>query len=292
MHAYGTPYAGAEEFEFGLAPAGVAAAAGQSVLGTTEATTAMGWNSRAKVTGFTAASSGVYLDSATPAVDGGYTTYAGAGGISSREGSNFSFSGVAASLPAGMSVPTTTERLLPNPTGRSASVLPYPASVKPPAAQSASSSTAGATLADVATAAATYASSFETSGLSYSGSSQAPASTRTGSDTSYPPPPPATGAEGMFNEDSRSSQSQSSGGFEMGTYTTEPRRESDAAGGSSHAGSSYQSDGSHGHDSASSSEHHSLSSTSTSYLNDGASSSLSLSSSSESRIATAVATRH
>lgn len=171
----------------------------------------------------------------------------------SSEPNNFSFTGVAASLPSAAS--TIPERLLPNPLqlGRS-STLPYPGphgSLKTPAAVS-TTPTPTATLADVAEA-ASYAGSFDSaSGLPYASSTSHhnnSSVTRSLSSDNYSTGPSSSGeghersgggggggggGESIFGEQVRSLQSQGSG-FDLNTYTAEPRRASTSSGGHSGA---------------------------------------------------------
>lgn len=216
---YGAPYA--DDFEF---PIGVPS---QSVLAPEPVGMLSGqWSSgaRAKPPSF----GGVYMDA-----DGSYGGYSGSGlmqrathGVGS-DGTNFSFSGVAASLP--LPTASASDRLLPNPTARS-SALPYPSlksSVTAP-------TTTASSLADVATA-ASYAGGFDGSGLSYPQSaassglaSQHSSSSRANSD-GY------AGSESMFSEQERSFQSQGPAAFDMTGYTAEPRGGSGGSSGGSGA---------------------------------------------------------
>ncbi|KAH6838380.1 hypothetical protein B0I37DRAFT_316965 [Chaetomium sp. MPI-CAGE-AT-0009] len=220
MHAYGAPYP--DDFEFGLGvpsppvmnPESVGMIPGQ-------------WSSggpRAKAPSF----GSMYMES-----EGAYGGYGGSSLLHrtshsvASDSPNFSFSGVAASLP--LSSTPGPDRLLPNPTGRS-STLPYPGPIKPSVP---TSTLAASTLADVATA-ASYAGGFETNGLSFSSatssslSSHPSSSSRSNSD-SY------SGQESIFHEQDRSLQSQGSA-FDMGGYTASPRRNSGVGGsGNSHA---------------------------------------------------------
>jgi hypothetical protein len=219
MHAYGAPYS--EDFEFGL---GVAS---PPVMNPETVGMMPGqWSSggpRTKAPSF----GSMYMES-----EGAYGGYGGSGLLHrsshsvASDSPNFSFSGVAASLP--LSSTPGPDRILPNPAGRS-STLPYPGPVKPAAP---ASSLAASTLADVATA-ATYAGGFETNGLSFSSatssslSSHPSSSSRSNSD-SY------SGQESLFNEQERGIQSQGSA-FDMGSYTASPRRSSGVGGsGNSH----------------------------------------------------------
>lgn len=216
MHAYGTP-SYTDEFEFGLA-----VPTSQSVLNPEPVAMLPGqWGSgpRAKGPSF----SSMYMDA-----DTSYSGYSGAG-LVQRSGStatsdspSFSFSGVAASLSMSSAPTPSTDRLLPNPTGRSPT-LPYPTGVKPATPPSAPGAS---TLADVATA-ASYAGGFETHGLAYppstatsSLSSHHSSSSRTNSDT-------YSGTESIFGEQERHLQSQGPA-FDMHSYTSEPRRDSAA----------------------------------------------------------------
>ncbi|KAM7194235.1 hypothetical protein V8F33_007381 [Rhypophila sp. PSN 637] len=163
------------------------------------------------------------------------------------EHNNFSFTGVAASLPS----TSSTERILPNPIqlGR-ASTLPYPGphgSLKTPASVSTTPNPTGS-LADVA-AEASYAGSFDTSsdlpyvsstsssmGTSHQNSSSV---TRSFSSDTYSAASSegrggGGGGESIFGEQERSLQSQGSG-FDLDTYTAEPRRDSTSTG--AHSGS-------------------------------------------------------
>ena len=164
----------------------------------------------------------------------------------SSDASNFSFSGVAASLPS----TSSTERLLPNPNpmGRSATAtlpVPFPgqggATSKTPASVTTPASTS--TLADVAAAAAaaSYAGgAYDTSGLPYPSISSSSASTgtlgshhqhasvsRTPSSDSY-----SGGGESIFSEQDRSLGTQGPD-FDMNSFTAGPRRGSSSSGGHS-----------------------------------------------------------
>jgi hypothetical protein len=217
MHAYSTPYP--DDFEFGL---GVPAS---SVMNPESVGMLSGqWSSgaRAKPPSF----SSMYLDT-----DGPYNGYSSTSLVHrpsqpvNSDSHNFSFSGVAASLP--LSSTPGPDRLLPNPVGRS-SALQYAA-----AAKSSAPSSASATLADVATA-ASYAGGFDGPGLSFSSvtsnslSSHPSSSSRSNSDT-------YSSHESIFSEQERSVQSQGSA-FDMNGYKASPRRGSGAGGsGSSHS---------------------------------------------------------
>lgn len=229
VHAYSTPYP--EDFEFGI---GVPS---PSVMHQEPVSMLPGqWSSAARTKPPSSFSS-VYL--ADP--DGPYSGYHGAGMLHrpsqssvSSDSHNFSFSGVAASLP--LASTPGPDRLLPNPATR-ASTLPYPAALK--SSTTAPTSTAANTLADVATA-ASYSGGFDPHGLpSYPGStassslssSHPSTSSRSNSDT-------YSAAEGIFSEQERSLQSQGPG-FDMSSYTASPRRSSASGvgvGGSAAAG--------------------------------------------------------
>ena len=212
MHAYGTPYA--DDSEFGL---GVPSS--QSVLNPEPVGILPGqWSSgaRAKAPSF----SSIYMDT-----DASYSSYNDTNLVHrsshtiNSDSPSFSFSGVAASLP--LTSAPGSDRLLPNPAGRS-SALPYPA-VKSSIPGS-STSTAN-TLADVATA-ASYANGFEATSLAYQAStttsslaSHPSSSSRTNSDT-------YSATESIFSDQERSLHSQGSA-FDMNTYTAEPRRGSE-----------------------------------------------------------------
>ena len=218
MHAYGAPYS--EDFEFGLGvgsppvmnPESVGMMPGQ-------------WGSGARAK---PSFSSMYMDS-----EGAYSSYGGASLLHrpshpvSSDSPNFSFSGVAASLP--LSSTPGPDRLLPNPAGRS-STLPCPGPAKP---STPASTSAASTLADVATA-ASYAGGFETSGLSFSSTSSSglsshPSSSSRSNSDSY------SGPESIFSEQERNLQSQGPA-FDMGGYTASLRRGSGTGGsGSSHA---------------------------------------------------------
>jgi len=240
MHAYSSGYS--DEFEFGL---GVPSPA---VMNSEPSGMLPGqWSgARAKPPPF----SSIYLD-----------TYSGliqrpSHSVNS-DSTNFSFSGVAASLP--LSGTPGPDRLLPNPhaAGRS-STLPYPTTAKP----TASSSSTPSTLADVATA-ASYTGGFGTPGLSYSSaasslSSHPSSSSRSTSDTYQ-------GPEVIFGEQERGLQNQGAAAFDMNGYTSSPRRAS-AGGGDSGGGSHAYVPGESAHEGASG--HH----LSAGYLNHGTSS--------------------
>ncbi|KAL2136980.1 hypothetical protein VTI74DRAFT_11162 [Chaetomium olivicolor] len=219
MHAYGTPYPDDFEFGIGMPPSSVMTSEPAGMLSGQ-------WTSGARVK--QPSFSSMYLET-----DGSYSNYSGTSLLHrpshsvSSDSPNFSFSGVAASLP--LASTPGPDRLLPNPTGRS-STLPYPSAVKPPAPASSSSA---ATLVEVASA-ATYAGGFDTPGLSYSSagsslSSHQPSAQRSNADT-------YSTSEGIFTEQERSIQSQGSA-FDMHSYTASPRRGSAAGGsGGCHAG--------------------------------------------------------
>ncbi|GAB1315292.1 hypothetical protein MFIFM68171_05502 [Madurella fahalii] len=216
MPAYGAPYG--DEFEFPIAVP-------QPVLGHEPVGMLPGqWSSgaRAKPPSF----GGMYMDT-----DGSYSAYSSpslvhrAPHTAGSDTTNFSFSGVAASLPL-PSAPAS-DRLLPNPTARS-STLPYPASVKAPTTPPAS---AANTLADVATA-ATYASGFDTPGLPYTSQSTSSSLASQHSSSSRGNSGGYTVGEAIFGEQERSLQSQGPA-FDMTTYTTEPRRGSGGSSGAS-----------------------------------------------------------
>lgn len=150
---------------------------------------------------------------------------------------NFSFSGVAASLPDGSGL----ERLLPNPIARASTQPPYPGgavkSLAPPPPPAATGSAHPTTLADVASV-ASYATTgshsgyHDATGLSYGPSaSHHPTPSRTMSSDRY-----SGGGESIFGQESRDLQTQGELEFGM-TYTTEGRRESTSSGrhSSSHA---------------------------------------------------------
>ncbi|KAH6641924.1 hypothetical protein F5144DRAFT_483935 [Chaetomium tenue] len=214
MHAYGAPYP--DDFEFGLGVASPPVMHPESVGMMPGHWSSGGPRAKAPVFG------SMYMES-----EGTYGGYGGSGLLhrpshsAASDSPNFSFSGVAASLP--LSSTPGPDRLLPNPAGRS-STLPYPGPIKPPPP---TSSLAASTLADVATA-ASYAGGFETNGLSFSSatssslSSHPSSSSRSNSD-SY------SGPESLFNEQERGLQSQGSA-FDMGGYTTSPRRSSGVGG--------------------------------------------------------------
>ncbi|KAL2167374.1 hypothetical protein VTG60DRAFT_1363 [Thermothelomyces hinnuleus] len=209
MHAYGTPYP--DDFDLAL---GVSS---PPVMHPEPVGMMSGpWSSstRPKPQPF----GSMYLDSPEGAAFGGY---GGAGLLhrlshsASSDSPNFSFSGVATSLP--LSTTPGPDRLLPNPAARS-STLPHPGPAKPSTPASASTTT---TLVDVATA-ASYAGGFPTPGLPFcssgSMSSQLSSSSRSNSD-GY------SGQESIFSEQERSIQSQGPA-FDMAGYTASPRRSS------------------------------------------------------------------
>ncbi|KAM7216416.1 hypothetical protein V8F06_008236 [Rhypophila decipiens] len=215
--AYGGPYQ--DEFEYGL---GVSS---QSVMGQDCMHPLMPghWGSATHHS-----HPSPYAHAYAPAPSGSSLVHRPAHGVNS-EHNNFSFTGVAASLPS----TSSTERILPNPIqlGR-ASTLPYPGphgSLKTPASVSTTPNPTGS-LADMA-AAASYAGSFDTSsGLPYvssTSSSMASSEGRGGGGG-------GGGGESIFGEQERSLQSQGSG-FDLNTYTAEPRRDSTSTG--AHSGS-------------------------------------------------------
>ncbi|KXX73965.1 hypothetical protein MMYC01_209688 [Madurella mycetomatis] len=215
MPAYGAPYA--DEFEFSIAVS-------QPVLGHEPVGMLPGqWNSgaRAKPPSF----SGMYMDT-----DGSYSAYSSpslvprASHTTGSDSSNFSFSGVAASLPL-PSAPAS-DRLLPNPTARS-STLPYPASAKAPPTPPTSTTS---TLVDVAATVA-YTSGFDTPGLPYSSQSTT-SSLASQHSSSRANSGGYTVAETVFGEQERGIQSQGPA-FDMTTYTAEPRRGSGGSSGGS-----------------------------------------------------------
>lgn len=206
MHAYGTPYP--DDFEFQSAlnsePVQVGILPGQ-------------WSSGAR--GKASSFSSMYMDP-----DASYSSYSGASVVHrpshavSSDAPSFSFSGVAASLP--LASAPGSDRLLPNPAGRS-STLPYPAAKS---SISGASTSAANSLGDVATE-ANYAGGFDTTSIAYqppetanSLASPPSSSSRTNSDT-------YSATESIFGEQERSLQSQGSD-FDMSTYTAEPRRTS------------------------------------------------------------------
>ncbi|KAK4216928.1 hypothetical protein QBC37DRAFT_453065 [Rhypophila decipiens] len=254
--AYGGPYQ--DEFEYGL---GVSS---QSVMGQDCMHPLMPghWGSathHSRVKAPSAAESGYgnimlaadpspYAHAYAPAPSGSSLVHRPAHGVNS-EHNNFSFTGVAASLPS----TSSTERILPNPIqlGR-ASTLPYPGphgSLKTPASVSTTPNPTGS-LADVA-ATASYAGSFDTSpGLPYVSSTSSSMGTshqnsssvtRSFSSDTYSAASSegrggggGGGGESIFGEQERSLQSQGSG-FDLNTYTAEPRRDSTSTG--AHSGS-------------------------------------------------------
>ncbi|KAM7189828.1 hypothetical protein V8F20_009965 [Naviculisporaceae sp. PSN 640] len=266
--AYGGPYA--DEFDYGL---GVSS---QSVIGQDGCMhplmpTGGHWGSHAASQHPHPSPYGQPYPAAPP----GHSLVHRAHAVSS-EPNNFSFTGVAASLPSASS--TLPERLLPNPVqlGRS-STLPYPGphgSLKTPAPVS-TTPTPGptATLADVAAAASFVGTgNFDSSshaGLPYtsSASHHSNSSVSGGGGGGG-----GGGGESIFGEQERSLQSQGSG-FDLNTYTAEPRRASTCSGGHSGAtlsnGQTYVPSDSGAHEvhhpihpgvtpSTSSSQHHSI----------------------------------
>lgn len=137
---------------------------------------------------------------------------------------NFSFSGVAASLPT---TSTGADRLLPNPTAASSrSSLPYPG-----AAIKTSQSGVSSSLADVAASATAYGgfdglpASYGSASTASAGHSSSVRSHSTSTDTYHSSVSGAsTGAgepQSIFGEEGRSLQSQGAA-FDMNTYTAEP----------------------------------------------------------------------
>ncbi|KAK1756685.1 hypothetical protein QBC47DRAFT_359191 [Echria macrotheca] len=194
-----------DEFDYNL---GVS----QSVLSSDVSMMPSQWGSRTKTS---------YGGAAMYNMDSSY--YGGAAGLVHRpappvasEPSSLSLSGFGADLPP-------TSRLLPDPAGRTSS-LPYPGGVvKTPASGQTHSQ---ATLADVA-AAATYVSSFDTSGMSYT--SPAASLSGAGQQQHHRASPdaygPSSSGDSLFGEQERSLQSQGSA-YDMTTYTSDPRRDS------------------------------------------------------------------
>ncbi|EAA28169.2 hypothetical protein NCU07180 [Neurospora crassa OR74A] len=190
------------------------------------------WGSAARKTPY----GGVYMDS-TPESYGGYQssslvhrpahhgTHHGHGTPTTESQSpNFSFSGVAASLPT---TSTGTDRLLPNPTaGTSRSSLPYPG-----AAIKTSQPGVSSTLADVAASATAYggfdglSASYGSASTASAGHSSSVRSHSTSTDTYHTSVSGASAGAGepqsIFGEEGRSLQSQGSA-FDMNTYTAEP----------------------------------------------------------------------
>ncbi|KAK0721086.1 hypothetical protein B0H67DRAFT_445389, partial [Lasiosphaeris hirsuta] len=178
------------------------------------------WSSRSKSIAY----GGMYMDASPPYGYGSTSLVHRPAHAVGAEPSGFSLSGAEASM-----APTSSaDRLLPAPSTRTP--LPYPGSAKPASTVPSSA----ATLADVATA-ASYASAFDASGLSYTPSSTSTmanhhiSSSRASSDA-Y-----STGGESIFGEQERSLQSQGAA-FDMSAYTAEPRRDSIGSGG--HSGGS------------------------------------------------------
>ncbi|KAK4237498.1 hypothetical protein C8A03DRAFT_15968 [Achaetomium macrosporum] len=188
MHAYGTPYGDDLEFGFGVSSPSMLSHEQTGILpGQWSSGAAAARQPRPPTF------SSMYMDTTTP--DGGpYNGYGGTAGGSllhrpSSDSPNFSFSGVAASLP--LSSTPGPDRALPNPTGRSSSTLPYPGLKPPTPAASSTSAVAAAasTLADVATAAANYAGGFDTTTAAYSTSASSSSSAAaSGSSMSGTPP--------------------------------------------------------------------------------------------------------
>ena len=234
MSAYPSPYG--DEFDY----TGIPGVASQSVLNQDVVQHGMSmapaWSgSSGGRTKTPAAFSSIYhMDPEASA--GTYSPYGSAASLMHRpaahhahamssEAPSFSFSNVAASLPASSS--GSLDRLLPNPASRS-STLPYPTGAGAALKQSAggpSSAVGAPSLADVASAASYHAASgFDAvaSSLSYS-SSQHSASSRANSD-SYS----GTTQESIFTDDQRSTLSSNGpASFDLGAYTSsEPRRDS------------------------------------------------------------------
>lgn len=191
------------------------------------------WGSATRKTAY----GGVYMDSA-PEPYGGYpssslvhrpahhSAHHGHGTPTTESQSpNFSFSGVAASLPT---TSTGADRLLPNPTaGTSRSSLPYPGTAIKTSPSGVSSS-----LADVAASATAYgnfdglpASYGSASTASAGGHSSSVRSHSTSTDTYHSSVSGASAGAGepqsIFGEEGRSLQSQGAA-FDMNTYTAEP----------------------------------------------------------------------
>ncbi|KAK3950716.1 hypothetical protein QBC32DRAFT_263985 [Pseudoneurospora amorphoporcata] len=189
------------------------------------------WGSGARKTPY----GGVYMES-TPESYGGYGSsslvhrpaHHGAHhghGTSTTESQspNFSFSGVAASLPT---TSTGADRLLPNPTtaGTSRSSLPYPGTTVKTGVSS--------SLADVAASATAYGgfddlpASYGSASTASAGHSSSVRSHSTSADTYHSSVSGASGAgagesPSIFGEEGRSLQSQGTA-FDMNTYTAEP----------------------------------------------------------------------
>lgn len=190
------------------------------------------WGSAARKTPY----GGVYMDSTSESY-GGYQssnlvnrpahhgTHHGHGTPTTESQSpNFSFSGVAASLPT---TSTGADRLLPNPTaGTSRSSLPYPG-----AAIKTSQPGVSSTLADVAASATAYggfdglSASYGSASTASAGHSSSVRSHSTSTDTYHTSVSGASAGAGepqsIFGEEGRSLQSQGSA-FDMNTYTAEP----------------------------------------------------------------------
>lgn len=253
MHAYSSAYG--DEFEFGL---GVPSPA---VMNPEPTSMLPGghWSSgaRAKPHSF----SSIYLDT-----EGTYSSY-GSTSLLHRssnsvnsDATNFSFSGVAASLP--LSSTPGPDRLLPNPAGRS-STLPYPAVKPTPPASSSTTST----LADVATA-ASYAGGFGAPGLSFSSTASSSLPSHPSSSSARSTSDTYAGSEVIFSEQERSLHSQGAA-FDMSAYTSSTHRGS--MGGDSGGGAHTYVPGESTHETAGhhhSSQHH----LSASYLSNGTSS--------------------
>ncbi|KAK1777067.1 hypothetical protein QBC45DRAFT_199542 [Copromyces sp. CBS 386.78] len=185
------------------------------------------WGSGARKTPY----GGVYMES-TPESYGGYGSsslvhrpaHHGAHhghGTSTTESQspNFSFSGVAASLPT---TSTGADRLLPNPTaGTSRSSLPYPGTTIK----------TSSSLADVAASATAYGgfdglpASYGSASTASAGHSSSVRSHSTSTDTYHSSVSGASAGAGesqsIFGEEGRSLQSQGTA-FDMNTYTAEP----------------------------------------------------------------------
>jgi hypothetical protein len=210
MPAYGAPYGDELDFPLGVPP--------QPVLGQEPVGILPGhWGSgaRAKQPSF----SSMYMDT-----DGPYSGYSSTSLVArpthpaGADAANFSFSGVAASLPLPSTSASSSDRLLPNPAGRPSTLI-YPPPIK--STTSAASTSTPSTLADVATAAG-YAGGFEPTGLPY------PPSTTSSLSGHHSPSSRTTSdgyssADAIFGEpqDRSSLQSQAPpAAFDLASYTS------------------------------------------------------------------------
>ncbi|KAK3326892.1 hypothetical protein B0H66DRAFT_472031 [Apodospora peruviana] len=239
--SYGTPYT--DEFDYSLGSP-------QTILNHVQDQVTMmpgHWSSRSKQSTADTAYGNMLLASDPSSYGYGGTSLVHRPAVNT-DSTNFSFSGVAASLP---STTSSSERLLPIPAARS-STLPYPGPVKATAPVTGPAS--GTTLADVA-AAASYAAGagFDTTGLPYTSSaagtlashhpSTSSQRTMSSDNLSYS----TGGGEAIFGEHDRSLLQSQGSAFDLNIYTAEPRRDSVSSGGG-HSSATYVSSEQSAHD--------------------------------------------